>query len=128
MSHNTVVNNKASTNSHLVSPSNKVPASGIVLVNNLIDAVIVMPAAQLIRAEAGNERFNKDELNSNYTPKTALYNQLVNKIATDINQYLPANLTTQDISLIPTEEYKHPCGTTKLPSAPKIAGAFQRSE
>ena len=68
----TVVNNKASNNCPLVS-SNKIPLSSIVLVNNLIDNTIVMPAFQLVRAEAGNERFNKDELNSNYTPKTALY-------------------------------------------------------
>jgi hypothetical protein len=87
-----------------------------------------MPAAQAIRDEVGNERFNKNELNANYTPKTALYNQLTNNIATDINKYLPANLTAQDISLIPSEEYKHPCSATKLTSPPKIAGAFQKSE
>jgi hypothetical protein len=128
MSHNTIVNNKASNNCPLISPSNKIPASSIVLVNNLIDNVIVMPAAQIVRTEAGNERFSKDELNSNFTPKPALYNQLVNKIATDINRYLTANLTAQNISLIPTEEYRHPCSTTKLSSTPKIAGAMQQSE
>jgi len=127
LSHNTIVNNKVSNNSPLVS-SNKIPASSIILVNNLIDNAIVMPAAQYVRAEAGNERFNKEELNSNYTPKTALYNQLTNKIATDINKYLTANLTAQNISLIPTEEYNHPCSTTKLQSAPQIAGALQKRE
>jgi len=127
LSHNTIVNNKASNNSQLVT-SNKIPASSIFIVNNLIDNMIVMPAAQFVHTEAGNERFNKEELNPNYTPKTALYNQLANKIATDINKYLTADLTTQNISLIPTAEYKHPCGTTKLSSAPKIAGALQRSE
>ena len=127
LSHNTIVNNKASNNCPLVS-SNKIPLSSIVLVNNLIDNTIVMPASQLVRAEAGNERFNKDELNSNYTPKTALYNQLTNKITTDMNNYLPANLTAQNISLIPAEEYSHPCNATKLQSSPRIAGAIQRSE
>ena len=127
LSHNTVVNNKASNNSPLVS-SNKIPASSIIMVNNLIDNVIVMPTEQFVRVQVGNERFNKDELNSNYTPKTALFNQLSNKIATDINKYLTTDLIIQNISLIPTEEYKHPCSSTKLPSMPKIAGAIQRSE
>jgi hypothetical protein len=128
MSHNTVVNNKVSNNCSLVSPSNKIQASSIILVNNLIDNTIVMPESRLLRAETGNERFSKDELNSNYTPKPVLYNQLTNKIATDINKYLTKDLTTQNISLIPTEEYNHPCSAIRLPSTPKIAGALQRSE
>jgi hypothetical protein len=128
MSHNTIVNNKASNNCLLIAPSNKIPASGIFLVNNLIDNSIIMPASQLLGADAGNERFNKDELTNNYTPKQVIYNRLTNKIATDVNKYLPANLTAQNISLIPTEEYSHPCNTIKLTSATKIAGAIQRSE
>jgi hypothetical protein len=128
MSHNTVVNNKVSNNCRLISASNKVPDSGIILLNNLIDNTIVMPETRLLQTEAGNVRFQKDELNSNYAPKPALYNQLVNKIATDINQYLPVRLAGQSISLIPNRAYSHPCSTIQLSSAPKIAGALQRSE
>ena len=128
LAHNTIVNNKVTNNAQLVAPSSQIPSSSIVMVNNLIDNTIVMPAAHFVLTEAGNERFNKEELNSNYTPKTELYNQLTNKIATDINKYLTANLTAQNISLIPTEEYLHPCRTTKLSTTPKIAGALQRSE
>ena len=128
LSHNTIVNDKVTINCTLVAPSSNVPASSIVMVNNLIDNTINMPSPQMVRAEAGNERFDKSELNSNYTPKTALYDQLLDKIAIDINQYLSVDLVLQNISLIPTEEYKHPCGTAKLTSAPKIAGALQWSE
>ena len=126
LSHNTIVNSKT-TNNPLILPTSKTPASSIVMVNNLIANNITLPSSQLLRVETGNERFNKDEINANYVPTTMLYNKLLNKIATDINKYLTSDLLAQDISLIPTKEYTHPCSDKNLPSPPKIPGAIQRS-
>ncbi|MDR2146344.1 MAG: hypothetical protein LBE91_07795 [Tannerella sp.] len=77
---------------------------------------------------AGNERFGKSDVNGSYVPSAALYNSLQNKITSNIDDLLPANLKQQGISLIPEEEYVHPRKTEKLTAAPKIPGAMQKSQ
>ncbi|MDR2232479.1 MAG: hypothetical protein LBE56_05065 [Tannerella sp.] len=128
LSHNTVLNYRTSGSNPLISPSNNIPSSGIVLVNNLIESNIAMPQDGWLRENAGNERFGKADVNSSYIPSSALYNSLQNKIVTDIDDLLPANLKQQGISLIPEEEYIHPRKTEKLTEAPKIPGAMQKSQ
>ncbi|MDR2146731.1 MAG: hypothetical protein LBE91_09775 [Tannerella sp.] len=128
LSHNTVLNYRTSGTNPLISPSSNIPASSIVLVNNLIESNIGMPQAGWLRTNTGNERFGKANVNGSFVPSSALYNSLLNKIAKNIDDLLPANLKQQGISLIPAEEYVHPLKTEKLTAAPKIPGAMQKSQ
>ncbi|MDR1523721.1 MAG: hypothetical protein LBS79_00495 [Tannerella sp.] len=123
MSHNTILNNKTTTNPLFI-PSSNTPDKSIVMLNNLLSENITNPAGNVLSVDKGNQKYSKSDLNENYVPSARLYESLKNKIEPDINSYLPGKLKTEGISLIPTFEYVHPCKTVPLKNPPAIAGAI----
>jgi predicted small secreted protein len=126
MAFNTIINGKASTNNAIFAPST-LPNS-VYLYNNLFSKNAALNASIKYGADINNHKFNNGDLNSEYAPSQALFNELKGKIDLNIDNNLPANIKSQGISLIPTAEYKHLCKTNKLNSKPMISGAIQTAD
>jgi hypothetical protein len=126
MSHNTVLNSKATSNS-LFAPASQLPASDVVMVNNLFPENITNLEADFLSVDKGNQTYKKSDLNADYLPSTRLSESLKGKLEPDINNYLPNKLKSAGFSLIPASEYLHPCQSVPLTAPPTIAGASQQS-
>jgi hypothetical protein len=126
LSHNTLLNSKT-TNDPLFVPASRLPASGVVMVNNLLSENITNPDATFLSVDKGNLTYKKSDLNADYLPSAQLFESLKGKLEPDINNYLPNTLKSAGFSLIPASEYLHPCRSIPLTAPPAIAGAFQQS-
>ncbi|MDR1200896.1 MAG: hypothetical protein LBL58_04580 [Tannerellaceae bacterium] len=126
LSHNTILNSKA-TSSPLFVPASRLPASGVVMVNNLFSENIQNLAANFLSVDKGNLTYKKSDLNADYLPSARLSESTKDKLEPDIDNYLPNKLTSAGFSLIPASEYHHPCRSIPLTAPPAIAGASQQS-
>ncbi|MDR3142755.1 MAG: hypothetical protein LBU37_13665 [Tannerellaceae bacterium] len=126
LSHNTILNSKETSNSLFI-PASRLPASGIVMVNNLFSENIKNLAANFLSVDKGNQTYKKSDLNADYLPSASLSESLKGKLEPDVDNYLPGELRSAGISLIPASEYLHPCRSVPLTSPPAIAGASRQN-
>jgi hypothetical protein len=126
LSHNTILNSKESSNPLFI-PASRLPASGVMMVNNLFSLNIKNLDAGSLAVDKGNRTYEKTDLNADYLPSVQLFGSLKGKMEADIDNYLPHKLKSAGFSLIPTSEYLHPSRTVLLASPPAVSGAFQQS-
>ncbi|MDR1644565.1 MAG: hypothetical protein LBS05_01895 [Tannerellaceae bacterium] len=126
LSHNTILNSKATTNPLFI-PSSRLPNQGVVMLNNLLSDNIALPAANLLSVDKGNQKYRKGDLNANYLPSAELFESLKGKTEPEMDTYLSTRLKREGFTLIPAAEYAHPCQTLPLKTPPAIAGAMQQS-
>jgi hypothetical protein len=123
IAHNTIINDRNSSNNRLLNT----PASNVemYILNNAIQDNTHYNDYMSLNADKGNVVYQANELTSSYYPLVSLTESWEVNLEKDIDNYLPANLKDQGISLIPSYQYENLMKIKPLTSEPSMPGAMQ---
>jgi hypothetical protein len=123
IAHNTVINNHNGGNDYLLGA----PSSGveIYILNNAIQENAKLNASIPLAAEKGNVFYKPEEIAANHYPVAAALATWKSSLEKNIDAYLPQELRSRSISLVPSHQYSDPMSTKQLATAPSIIGAVQ---
>ena len=123
IAHNTIVNNHNGSNDYLLGapPSNV----EIYLLNNAVQENTKLNASIPMTAEKGNLFYKPEEISANHYPVASSSATWRSGLEKNIDAYLPQDLKSRSISLVPLHQYADPMSIKKLASAPAMVGAVQ---
>ncbi|MDR2498907.1 MAG: hypothetical protein LBD28_05650 [Tannerellaceae bacterium] len=122
VAHNTIINHHNGDNYVLGAPASGVE---IYFLNNAIQASAKFNAYIPMNVEKGNVLYNPDELGSNNYPVASSVAAWKSALEANIDSYLPQDLKSKAISLVPSHQYVSPTNIKQLNGQPNIPGAVQ---
>jgi hypothetical protein len=124
IAHNTIINNRVSSNNRLLNaPSSK---AEIYILNNAIQEGTNFNPDLSMHAEKGNMFYKPDELTVSRYPVASVVETWKSRLEKNIDSYLPQELKSQSLSLVPSHQYVDPMNMQELFAAPSIPGAVQK--
>ena len=122
VSHNTIINDRTSTDLIINSPQSPAMYQGAF--NNVFSKNTRFDM-NFMDIETNNIWFEAGDLTTDYAPTKKAYDSWLNNVDKDVDRHLSPKLKAMGISLVPKAEYKHPMTIKPLDKAPVIPGAIQ---